>query len=95
MELYNNFKNEINIRINKYKNDNKYIKSLKKEIVIFHFTNCNIFLIQIILDYKFGKSLCVICPIFNFCLFTPLNFISLFFLIKSFKYLKQMHKYIF
>ena len=80
-----------NIKINNIKLENK---KLGKKLIFMHFINCNIFIIQLILDYIFTKSTCIICPIFNFCLFTPLNFVSLFFLIKSFIKVKNKYKYI-
>ena len=70
-----------------------YNFSLKKQILFIHFMLTNIFLIQLILDYKYAKSLCIICPMFNFCLFTPLNYISLYFLLKSFINKMNEHKY--
>ena len=79
-----------NIKINNIKLENK---KLGKKLIFMHFINCNIFIIQLILDYIFTKSTCIICPIFNFCLFTPLNFASLFFLIKSFIKPKNKNKY--
>ena len=81
-----------NIRVYELKLDKKI---LGKKLLFLNFVNCNIFLIQLILDYIFTKSSCVVCPIFNFCLFTPLNFASLFLLIMSFINLKMKYKYIY
>ena len=38
---------------------------------------------QLILDYIYSKSICVVCPIFNICLFATLNYVSLGFLLKA------------
>ena len=89
--FYNNkFLNLFNLKPINYSYNNI---SLKNQMIFIHFMLSNIFLIQLFLDYMYAKSLCIICPIFNFCLFTPLNYISLYFLIKSFTIKQNEHKY--
>ena len=92
MSLRNNpkFLKLFNINEPKIKNG----KKLGKKLLFINFINCNIYFIQLILDYTFIKSECIICAVFNFCLFTPFDFTSLFFLIKSFINKRNKYKYL-
>lgn len=57
--------------------------NLQKSLLFLLIFSCQLFFTQMIFDYLFAKSTCKICPIFNFFLFSPLNYIALAFLIKS------------
>lgn len=56
---------------------------LEKSLIFFHAISIQLFINQLFFDYFFTKTFCMICPVFNFCLFSPLNILSLGFLIKS------------
>ena len=61
------------------------IISLKKGSILLTFLCTLVSFFQLILDYKYTKYSCIVCPFFNLCLCGTLNIVSFIYFFKGYK----------